>query len=170
MEKCQGNSIPSQGYNQRMEAGYEKISLTAYTYIESDLEEINAEIRAIIAHLRQKYKLADHADLHFPAVNALDRRQLEAAVKLLDRNQGLVVVSEGLFPYLSSDEMCTVVGNNRELLQEFEGCWITTDFSIKGELDRVSDQQRKFCRIVAAATEHKWYGKRAAKRESIYEC
>ena len=36
-----------------------------YTYIESDLTGISAEKNAIIASLRQKYGLADHANLIF---------------------------------------------------------------------------------------------------------
>ncbi len=128
-----------------------------YTYIESDLTGITAEKKAIIASLRQKYGLADYGNLHFPAVNALEHSELQEAVKLLDREQPLVVASEGLFPYLSPDEMRTVVANIRELLVEFRGSWITTDFSIKEEVDQVSEQQRKFRRIVAAATEHKMY-------------
>jgi O-methyltransferase involved in polyketide biosynthesis len=128
-----------------------------YTYIESDLTGISAEKKAIIASLRQKYGLADHANLHFPAVNALDRSQLQEAVKRLNRDQPLVVVSEGLFQYLSPDEMRAVVRNIRDLLSEFKGSWITPDFSIKDEVDQVSDLQRNFRRIVAAATGHKMY-------------
>ncbi len=128
-----------------------------YAYIESDLAGISAEKKAIIASLRQKYGLADHANLHFPAVNALDRRQLQEAVKRLNRDQPLVIVSEGLFQYLSPDEMHAVARNIRELLAEFNGSWITPDFSIKQEVKQVSEQQRNFRRIVAAATEHKMY-------------
>jgi O-methyltransferase involved in polyketide biosynthesis len=128
-----------------------------YTYIESDLAGISAEKEAIIASLRQKYGLADHDNLHFPAVNALDRSQLQEAVKRLNRDQPLVVGNEGLFPYLSPDEMRAVVGNIRELLAEFQGSWITPDFSIKDEVYQVSEQQRNFRRIVAAATEHQMY-------------
>jgi O-methyltransferase involved in polyketide biosynthesis len=128
-----------------------------YTYIESDLTGISAEKKAVIASLRQKYGLVDHANLHFPAVNALDRRQLQEAVKRLNRDQPLVVVNEGLFQYLSPDEMRAVVGNICELLAEFNGSWITPDFSIKAEVNQVSEQQRNFRRIVAAATGHKMY-------------
>ncbi len=128
-----------------------------YTYIESDLTGISAEKKAIIASLRQKYGLADHANLHFPAVNALDRSQLHEAVTRLNRDQPLVVVNEGLFQYLSPDEMRAVVDNIRELLAEFKGSWITPDFSIKDEVNQVSEQQRNFRRIVDAATEHKMY-------------
>jgi O-methyltransferase involved in polyketide biosynthesis len=128
-----------------------------YTYIESDLAGISAEKEAIIARLRQKYGLADHDNLHFPAINALDRSQLQEAVKRLNRDQPLVVATEGLFPYLSPDEMRAVVGNIRDLLAEFQGSWITPDFSIKDEIYQVSEQQRNFRRIVAAATEHQMY-------------
>ncbi len=128
-----------------------------YTYIESDLTGISTGKKAIIASLRQKYGLVDHGNLHFPAVNALERSQLQAAVKDLNRDQPLVVVSEGLFPYLSPDEMRSVVSNIRELLAEFNGSWITPDFSIKEEVNQVSEQQRSFRRIVAAATEHPMY-------------
>jgi len=68
-----------------------------------------------------------------------------------------VAVNEGLFPYLSPDEMRAVMGNIRELLAEFQGSWITPDFSIKDEVNQVSEQQRNFRRIVAAATEHQMY-------------
>ena len=129
----------------------------AFTYIESDLTSISAEKEAIIARLRQKYGLADHGNLYFPAVNALDRGQLQEAIQHLDRDRPLVVVSEGLFPYLSRDEMRAVASNIREVLAEFKGSWITPDFSIKEEVDRVTEQQRSFRRIVAAATEHKMY-------------
>jgi O-methyltransferase involved in polyketide biosynthesis len=128
-----------------------------YTYLESDLTGISAEKEVIIARLRQKYGLADHANLHFPMVNALDRSQLQAAVKHLNRDQPLVVVNEGLFQYLSPDEMRAVVSNIRDLLAEFQGSWITPDFSIKEEVNQVSEQQRNFRRIVAAATEHPMY-------------
>jgi O-methyltransferase involved in polyketide biosynthesis len=128
-----------------------------YTYIESDLTGISAEKKVIIDRLRQKYGLADHANLHFPAVNALDRSQLQEAAKRLNRDQALVIVNEGLFQYLSPDEMRAVVGNIRELLSEFKGCWITPDFSIKDEVNQVTEQQRNFRRIVTAATEHKMY-------------
>ena len=87
-----------------------------YTYIESDLTGISTEKKAIISSLRQKYGLADHANLHFPTVNALDRDQLREAVKRLNRDEPLVVVNEGLFQYLSPDEMGTVVGN-------IANCW-----------------------------------------------
>lgn len=62
-----------------------------------------------------------------------------------------------MFPYLSPAEMQTVARNIRELLLEFGGCWITTDFSIRAEVTQESEQQREFRRIVSAATERSMY-------------
>jgi O-methyltransferase involved in polyketide biosynthesis len=138
-----------------------------YTYLETDLTGISAEKQTIITSLRRKYGLADHANLYFPAVNALDRSQLREAVKHLDRHQPLVVVNEGLFPYLSPDEMRAVVSNIRDLLTEFQGRWITPDFSIKVEVNQVSEQQQKFRRIVTAATEHPMYNNAFDSLEQI---
>jgi O-methyltransferase involved in polyketide biosynthesis len=126
-------------------------------YIESDLAGISAEKAQLIAILRERYGLADHHNLSFPAVNAVEMSQLREAVKSLRPDAPLAVVNEGLFPYLSPAEMEEVSRNIRDLLLEFGGCWITPDFSIRGEVTHVSDQQREFRRIVAAATDRSMY-------------
>lgn len=123
------------------------------TYIESDLEGISAEKAQLIAILRTRYGLADHHNLGFPGVNAVEMNQLREAVKTVRRNAPLPVVSEGLFPYLSPAETYDVARNIRDLLLEFGGCWITTDFSIRGEVTQVSEQQRAFRRNDSAASE-----------------
>ncbi len=122
-------------------------------YIESDLAGISAEKAQLVAALRARYGLVDRHNLSFPAVNAIDMSQLRAAVKTLRPGSPLAVVNEGLFPYLSPAELQDVSRNIHDLLLEFGGCWITTDFSIRAEVTRVSEQQRKFRRIVSAATE-----------------
>lgn len=121
-------------------------------YIESDLAGISAEKAGLIATLRARYALPDHHNLSFSAVNAVEMSQLRQAVKALRPDTPLAVVSEGLFPYLSPAEMQAVARNIRDLLLEFSGCWITPDFSIRGEVTQVSEQQRQFRRIVSAAT------------------
>ncbi len=126
-------------------------------YIESDLEGISAEKAQLIAILRARYSLADQHNLSFPAVNAIEMSQLREAVKTLHPDEPLAVVNEGLFPYLSPAEMQAVARNIRDLLREFSGCWITPDFSIRGEVTQVSEQQRKFRRIVSAATDRSMY-------------
>lgn len=126
-------------------------------YIESDLTGISAEKAQLIAILRARYGLPDQHNLSFPAVNAVEMRQLRDATQMLRPDTPLAVVSEGLFPYLSTPEMQDVARNIRDLLLEFGGCWITPDFSIRGEVTQVSDQQREFRRIVSAATDRSMY-------------
>lgn len=126
-------------------------------YIESDLTVISAEKAQLIAILRARYGLADHHNLSFPAINAVEMSQLREAVKTLRPDAPLAVVNEGLFPYLSPSEMQDVAGNIRDLLLEFSGCWITPDFSIRGEVTQVSERQREFRRIVSAATDRSMY-------------
>ncbi len=126
-------------------------------YIESDLTGISAEKAQIIAILRTRYGLTDHRNLSFPVINAIEMSQLREGVKTLRPDAPLAVVNEGLFPYLSPVEMQDVARNIRELLLEFNGCWITPDFSIRGEVTEVSEQQRKFRRIVSAATDRPMY-------------
>ncbi len=126
-------------------------------YIESDLAGISAEKAQLVDILRARYRLADRHNLSFPAVNAIEMSQLRQAVKTLRRDAPLAVVNGGLFPYLSRAEMQDVARNIRDLLLEFGGCWITPDFSIRSEVTQVSDQQRKFRRIVSAATDRRMY-------------
>ena len=127
------------------------------TYIESDLAGISAEKAQLIDTLRARYGLADQHNLSFPAINAVEMSQLREGVKTLRRDAPVAVVNEGLFPYLSTVELQAVAHNIRDLLLEFSGFWITPDFSIRGEVTQVSDQQREFRRIVSAATERGMY-------------
>jgi hypothetical protein len=53
--------------------------------------------------------------------------------------------------------MAMVARNIRDLLIEFDGVWITPDFSLKQDVKDVSEQQRRFRRLVAAATERTMY-------------
>ena len=127
------------------------------TYVESDLEELTEEKASLIADLRRQYRLAEHGNLHLVTADALDRSQLRSAAKHFRRDQPIAVVNEGLLQYLSANEMATVARNIRDLLMEFDGLWITPDFSLKQDVQDVSEQQRRFRRVVAAATERTMY-------------
>jgi O-methyltransferase involved in polyketide biosynthesis len=127
------------------------------TYLESDLPEITAEKVRLIAALRRKYSLPDRGNLHFPVANALDASELGAAVRLLRRGQPLAIVHEGLLPYLSQSELQVLGQNIRDLLSIFGGVWITPDFVLKESVENISEQQRKFRRIVAVATDRTLY-------------
>jgi len=128
-----------------------------FTYVESDLEELTGEKASLVADLRRQYRLAEHGNLHLVTADALDRSQLRSAAKSFRRDRPIAVVNEGLFPYLSASEMAAVARNIRSLLAEFDGVWITPDFSLKQDVQDVSEQQRRFRRVVAAATERTLY-------------
>jgi len=127
------------------------------TYVESDLEELTDEKASLVADLRWQYQLAEHGNLHLVTADALDRSQLRSAAKSFRRDRPIAVVNEGLLQYLSATEMATVARNIRDLLMEFDGVWITPDFSLKQDVKDVSEQQRRFRRVVAAATERILY-------------
>jgi len=126
-------------------------------YVESDLEELTDEKASLVADLRWQYQLAEHGNLHLVTADALDRSQLRSAAKSFRRDRPIAVVNEGLLQYLSATEMATVARNIRDLLMEFDGVWITPDFSLKQDVKDVSEQQRRFRRVVAAATERTLY-------------
>src|ERR671923_28082 len=127
------------------------------TYVESDLEELTDEKVSLVADLRRQYRLAEHGNLQLVTADALDRNQLGSAAKRFRRDRPIAVVNEGLLLYLSATEMATVARNIRDLLIEFDGVWITPDFSLKQDVKDVSEQQRRFRRVVAAATERTMY-------------
>ncbi len=127
------------------------------TYIESDLEELTDEKASLVADLRWQSRWAEHGNLHLVAADALDRSQLQSAAKSFRRDRPIAVVNEGLLPYLSAIEMATVARNIRDLLMEFDGVWITPDFSLKQDVKDVSEQQQRFRCVVAAATERTLY-------------
>jgi len=137
------------------------------TYVESDLEGLTEEKSSLVADLRRQYRIAEHGNLHLVTADALDRNQLQAAAKSFQRDQPIAVVNEGLFPYLSATEMATVARNIRDLLCEIGGVWITPDFSLKQDVEDVSEQQRRFRRVVAAATERAMYNNAFDSQEQL---
>jgi O-methyltransferase involved in polyketide biosynthesis len=136
-------------------------------YVETDLEELTQAKAALISGIRRQCDSAMGGNLRLVAANALDGHQLQAAVENFRRDQPIVVVNEGLFQYLSASEMATVARNIRDLLAEFSGVWITPDFSLKEEVKDVSEQQRRFREIVAAATDRKLYNNAFENEEQL---
>jgi O-methyltransferase involved in polyketide biosynthesis len=137
------------------------------TYVETDLKEFTAEKAELVAHLHRLYNLKLRGDLYLGSANALDLQQLHEAAQFFDSAQPIAVVNEGLFPYLSSEEMEQVAQNVRDLLAEFGGVWITPDFSFKEEVTEISEQQRRFRAVVEAATERRMYNNAFANEEDL---
>jgi O-methyltransferase involved in polyketide biosynthesis len=126
-------------------------------YVETDLDEIVGEKRALISELQRRHRLPARNNLRQFAASALDREQLQAAAKYFKSGQRLLIVHEGLLQYLSASETECVARNIHELLGQFGGVWITPDFSLKSDSDHISEQQKLFRRIVHEATDRTLY-------------
>jgi O-methyltransferase involved in polyketide biosynthesis len=138
------------------------------SYVESDLAGINELKRPLIDDLRSRYKLNDFGNHHVVTANALERSALEAAASRLKAEFPLVVVSEGLLPYLSADERATLAGNVRHLFDKFAGgAWITPDFTTRALADDVSEQVKRFRRAILGATDRQLYEAAFESEEAI---
>lgn len=125
----------------------------ALAYVETDLESLTNEKAVLVSRLKQKYSLADYSNFNLSTANALDPDQLLSAIEHFRNDRPLAIVSEGLFPYLTSNEMETVIRNIRALLIKFGGVWITPDFLLKGDNTRTFAQRRRVGDAIAKLTE-----------------
>jgi O-methyltransferase involved in polyketide biosynthesis len=123
-------------------------------YVETDLEEMIGEKRALIAALHRRHRLPARNNLRVVPADALDRDQLQSAANYFKSGQRLLIVHEGLLQYFTASETERVARNIHELLSKFGGIWITPDFSLKSDSDNISDQQRHF-RSVLNETTHR---------------
>ena len=126
-------------------------------YVETDLEAMIGEKRALLAALTRRHRLPARNNLRNVAANALELDQLLAAANYFKSGQRLVVVHEGLLQYLSSSETEQVARNIHHLLGKFGGTWITPDFSLKTDSAHISDQQKYFRQVLHDATERTLY-------------
>ncbi len=94
------------------------------TFIETDLPlMINQKLDLV------KTLVSDRPNLHFMPVDiAAKPNQLNDCRQYLDPYKPIVVLSEGLLMYLTHLQKQQVFTNIRELLQEYGGVWITSDF------------------------------------------
>ncbi|MGH9552608.1 MAG: class I SAM-dependent methyltransferase, partial [Terriglobales bacterium] len=123
-------------------------------YVESDLSGINDEKNKLIASLRKTHELSDFGNHHIVTANALDRSELESATISLKRDQPLVIVNEGLIPYLSAEERTVLAGNVRYLLSQFAGgAWITPDFTTRQLANNVSEYIKRFREAIRGITD-----------------
>lgn len=129
------------------------------TYVETDLEALTAEKRALVTRLRHAHHLPERGTYQVSAANALELDQLWDATASLQRERPLVIVSEGLLQYLSPPELEAVAANIRALLAAFGpgGLWLTSDFSFQDEVAPLSERQRRFRAVVTAATDRPMY-------------
>src|SRR5438128_845356 len=93
----------------------------SFSYVETDLTSINGPKEKLVDHLKSKYSLKDFGNHFIVKANALDRSALKDATVMLKTDQPIIVVTEGLIPYLSADERSCLAGNVRHLLSQFRG-------------------------------------------------
>lgn len=147
--------------------GLEMTRDPSFCYVETDLPVLTEEKSALVAELRQRHHLPDHGNLHVVAANALDAGDLAAAAERLRPGARTAIVTEGLLPYLSREEMEMVARNVRDLLGRFPGAWITPDFPIRADVGDVSEWQRRFREIIAGATERRMYDNAFADTDEL---
>ncbi|AFY72533.1 O-methyltransferase involved in polyketide biosynthesis [Synechococcus sp. PCC 7502] len=96
---------------------------TSLRFVETDLP-LMIEQKANLV----KVLVGDRLNLHFKPVDitALSNH-LKDCIELLDRNQPVIILSEGLLMYLTHAQKQQAFANVRELLELFGGVWITTD-------------------------------------------
>lgn len=92
-------------------------------YIGTDLPDIITESQALVQTLSPKRI----ENLHLCAANALSYEQLLAATSVLGGHRRLLIIHEGLWMYLSSDERTILADNMRRLLEKHGGEWVTPD-------------------------------------------
>lgn len=122
------------------------------TYVESDLEALTQEKIPLVSKLYQKYDLVRSGNHHLTVANAMELEQLWHAVQPFKKDEPIAVVCEGLLPYLSADEQEVIANNICDLLQQFGGVWITSDFTLKQYMQGRSEQQKQFHQLIAQTT------------------
>ncbi len=97
-----------------------------YEYIEMDLEEV----------AKNKIKLLKDITnipntLHIISGNALNYADFERCQEFLDQNKEVAIINEGLLRYLTFEEKEVVAKNVYNILNKYNGVWITCDVTPK---------------------------------------
>jgi O-methyltransferase involved in polyketide biosynthesis len=94
------------------------------TFIESDLPLMISQKTSLVKEL-----VGDRPNLHFIPIDIASKsNQLTACAKYLRKNEPIIILCEGLLMYLSHPQKHQVFNHIRELLQNYGGVWITSDF------------------------------------------
>ena len=102
-------------------------------FVETDLPAISAEKVAIVEKLRHKYAIPVALNLHFHEANILDWEQIEKALAHFTPGEPVIIIHEGLFPYLTRAEKALAAKNIHRVLSLFGGVWVTPDFHSKDD-------------------------------------
>ncbi|MDZ8066069.1 MAG: class I SAM-dependent methyltransferase [Nostoc sp. DedQUE08] len=95
------------------------------TFVESDLPTMISQKQQFVKRL-----IGERQNLYFEAIDATNQpSQFPLNVNYLHQNQPVVVLCEGLLTYLTLAEKQKVFANVREILQVYDGVWITPDLT-----------------------------------------
>jgi O-methyltransferase involved in polyketide biosynthesis len=123
------------------------------TYVEFDLPHKIKEKRQIVEELISQLKMNSHPNLYFVAGDVLHREDMITATTHFQASDGpIVIVSEGLLPYLTHEQKKMMAENIKYLLNRLGGCWITTDINFPS-----IDQSDPFSQLRTAEVIHDYF-------------
>ncbi|MCI9280813.1 MAG: hypothetical protein HFI49_00940 [Bacilli bacterium] len=112
-------------------AGYSSRGLIyskkGYTYIEIDLESVSQNKKKILEKIEENIP----QNLNIISGNVLINDDFDKCKKYLEDSNPVIVVNEGLLRYLSFEEKRVVAENIYDILNEYNGIWITSDVTPK---------------------------------------
>jgi O-methyltransferase involved in polyketide biosynthesis len=128
-------------------------------YVATDLPEMLEQEKAIVGAILAGLNM-ERPNLHFSIANALDRNDVLQAATPFQLDKSVVILTEGLFPYLTRAEQATLAANVHELLARYGGVWITSDVNTKQRWDtfrRIDKHMQQRTQTVSSATERSLY-------------
>lgn len=94
-------------------------------YIGTDLPQMIHESKEFFNKINDQRR-ANH---HLEAANVLSYDDLNAAASHLGARRGVVIINEGLWPFLTPEEQVICAENIRRVLEHYGGKWVTPDIS-----------------------------------------
>ena len=128
-------------------------------YVATDLPEMLEQEKAIAGAILARLNI-QRPNLHFSVANALDRDEVLQAATPFQSDKPVVILTEGLLPYLTRTEQATLAANVHELLASYGGVWITTDVNTKQRWDtfrRIDKRMQQRVQTISSATERSLY-------------
>jgi O-methyltransferase involved in polyketide biosynthesis len=117
-------------------------------FIESDLPLMISQKASLVKEL-----VGDRPNLHFIPIDiACKSNQLIACTKYLAGSEPIIILCEGLLMYFSHPQKHQVFNHIRELLQNYGGVWITSDFVTVEAINRrkqISPNLQKISQMVS---------------------
>jgi O-methyltransferase involved in polyketide biosynthesis len=108
-------------------------------YVEADLADSIAMkheiVTAILGHVPE--------GLHLCTASVIDRLQMLECCSHFVAGRPVAVTTEGLLRYLTFEEKAQLAANVLEVLQRYDGWWVTPDIHLKSVFARQSAEQKQ---------------------------